>query len=264
MGRVRVAQLAGPGALVLGLGLAATLGLTRTAHAQTAGQPDPAVIARGQVLYTEQCSSCHQADGTGQAASGIPSVHGVGAAAVDFYLSTGRMPEATLARQAPRKPPSVSPADRAALVAYVTTTWPGGPDLPALAPGSFQAGSDLFRANCAACHGASGAGAALAYGAFAPSLRPANLLQVAEAIRVGPGNMPVFDPRTLSDAQVADVDAYVQYLHHPDDRGGAGLGHTGPVAEGFVALLFGMGGALLVATWTGHRTDNSPKERTRA
>jgi ubiquinol-cytochrome c reductase cytochrome c subunit len=182
---------------------------------------------------------------------------------VDFFLSTGRMPEATLARQAPRKPASVSAADRAAIVAYVTTTWPGGPAIPTVVPGNLQSGGDLFRSNCAACHGATGAGAALANGAYAPSLHRANVVQVAEAIRIGPGNMPVFDANTLSDSQLADIDAYVQYLRHPNDRGGAGLGHTGPVAEGFVALLFGMGGALVVAAWTGHRTDDSPKERTR-
>jgi ubiquinol-cytochrome c reductase cytochrome c subunit len=171
------------------------------------------------------------------------------------------MPEATLARQAPRKPASVSAADRAALVAYVTSSWPGGPAIPTVAAGHVQAGGDLFRSNCAACHGASGAGAALANGAYAPSLHRADVLQVAEAIRVGPGNMPVFDVNTLSDSEVADIDAYVQYLRHPNDRGGAGLGHTGPVAEGFVALLIGMGGALVVAAWTGHRTDDQPKER---
>jgi ubiquinol-cytochrome c reductase cytochrome c subunit len=258
--RERSSRLAGPAALVVGVGLATVLGLTRPARAQPS---QPPLLARGQLLYAEQCSTCHQADGAGQPLKGIPSLRGVGAAAVDFYLSTGRMPEATLARQAPRKPATVSAADRAALVAYVTTTWPGGPAIPTVGPGTLQSGGDLFRSNCSACHGAAGAGAALAYGAYAPSLHRADALQVAEAMRVGPGNMPVFDVNTLSDSQVADIDAYVQYLRHPDDRGGAGLGHTGPVAEGFVALLIGMGGALIVATWTGHRTDDSPKERVR-
>ena len=259
----RLPGLAGPAALALGLGLAAAVGVGKPAHAQTTPTTGATLVARGQVLYAEQCSTCHQADGTGQAATAVPSLRGVGAAAVDFYLSTGRMPEATLARQAPRKPASVSAADRAALIAYITTAWPGGPDIPAVGPGALQSGGDLFRSNCAACHGASGAGAALANGAYAPSLHRADVVQVAEAIRVGPGNMPVFDARTLSDAEVADIDVYVQYLRHPNDRGGAGLGHTGPVAEGFVALLIGMGGALIVATWAGHRTDDSPKERAR-
>ncbi len=51
---------------------------------------------------------------------------------------------------------------------------------------------------------------------------------------------------------------YVEYLHHPDDRGGAGLGYTGPIAEGFVGLLIGLGGAVAIASWAGHRTDDEP------
>src|SRR5580698_782606 len=169
----------------------------------TSPATDPGLFGRGQVLYTLYCQTCHQADGQGQSALGIPSLHGVGAAAVDFYLSTGRMPEATIQRQAPRKPVTIDPADQSALVDFITTSWPGGPDIPTFTlNGSLQNGGDLFRTNCAACHGAVGAGAALANGAYAPTLHKANALQVAEAVRVGPGNMPVFEPATLSDTEV--------------------------------------------------------------
>ena len=262
LGRVigrAIGRVIGPVALVLGVGLATALGLSEPARAQVS-PPAPVaagLVARGEFLYSEECQTCHQADGGGELSMGIPSLHGVGAAAVDFYLSTGRMPEANLTRQAPRKPVSVDPADRAALIAYITTTWPGGPPIPMIdiAGGDLASGGDLFRTNCAACHGAVGAGAALAHGAFAPSLHKANPLQVAEAIRVGPGNMPVFDATTLTDVQVADIVTYVEYLHHPDDRGGAGLGHTGPIAEGLVGLLIGVAGSVGIATWVGHRTE---------
>jgi ubiquinol-cytochrome c reductase cytochrome c subunit len=130
-----------------------------------------------------------------------------------------------------------------------------------IAGGDLQAGGNMFRTNCAACHGAVGAGAALAHGAYAPSLHGATPVQVAEAIRVGPGNMPVFDPTQLSQTQLANVVSYVEYLHHPDDAGGAGLGHTGPIAEGFVGLLVGLLGAVAVATWVGHRSDDEPRAR---
>ena len=257
-----------PAALVFGVALAAAGGLTRPAHAQVepATGPAPALVARGQQLYTEQCQSCHRVDGAGQSDRGIPSLHAVGAAKVDFYLSTGRMPEATLNSQAPRKPVSVNPDDRSALVAYVTAAWPGGPAIPTfnLVGGDLAGGGDMFRTNCAACHGVVGSGAALAYGAYAPSLHHATTVQIAEAMRTGPGNMPVFDPTTLSDAQVADIVTYVRYLDHPSDRGGAGLGHTGPIAEGFVGLLFGVAGLVGVAAWVGHRSDDEPKERTDA
>src|SRR5580704_4545589 len=88
--------------------------------------------ARGADLYLEECQSCHLASGEGQPAVGIPSLHGVGAASVDFYLSTGRMPAANNAHQATRKPVSVDAADRQALITYITSTWPGGPDVPNL------------------------------------------------------------------------------------------------------------------------------------
>lgn len=236
---------------------AAALLPMRVARAQVAP-----LVQRGEVVYSEECQTCHQPDGAGEAAKGIPSLHGVGAAAVDFYLSTGRMPEATLEAQAPRKQPSIEPADRRALIAFIITSWPGGPDVPGfdLAHGDLVNGGDLFRTNCAACHGAVGAGAALAYGAYAPSLHKASGVQVAEAVRIGPGNMPVFDERTLSDAQLADVVTYVEYLHHPQDEGGAGLGWVGPIAEGFVGLVVGLAGVVGIAAWVGHRTDDEPVE----
>jgi ubiquinol-cytochrome c reductase cytochrome c subunit len=256
-----VLLLAGVGAAALfGLGSPATAAAPAAAPtAAPAGAPAANLLARGELLYSLDCQTCHEASGAGQPAEGIPSLHGVGAAAVEFYLSTGRMPEATLERQAPRKPVSIDPADQSALVAFVTTTWPGGPPIPTFSlQGNIQNGGDLFRTNCSACHGAVGAGAALANGAYAPSLHKANALQVAEAVRVGPGNMPVFEPATLSDSEVADIVTYVEYLHHPDDRGGAGLGYTGPIAEGFVGLLIGLGGAVAIASWAGHRTDDEP------
>jgi ubiquinol-cytochrome c reductase cytochrome c subunit len=54
---------------------------------------------------------------------------------------------------------------------------------------------------------------------------------------------------------VRDVTAYVtSFIQHPANPGGAGLGGIGPVAEGFVALLFGVGGLMLVCYWIGERT----------
>ena len=65
----------------------------------------------------------------------------------------------------------------------------------------------------------------------------------------------------ISDAQLAGIVTYVQYLHHPQDRGGVGLAHTGPIAEGFVGLLVGLAGVVGIAAWVGHRTDDEPLER---
>ena len=78
--------------------------------------------------------------------------------------------------------------------------------------------------------------------------------QIVEAIRSGPGNMPHFGPGNVSERQAADIVAYVtEVIQHPDNRGGLGLGGIGPVAEGFIGLLIGVGALMLVAFWIGDR-----------
>jgi ubiquinol-cytochrome c reductase cytochrome c subunit len=214
-------------------------------------------LAQGQVLYQQACSSCHGARGEGGVIAGrvAPGLVGIGPAVVDFWVSTGRMPLATPTAQATRKQAAFNDAQRAAMVAYVASLGPGGEAIPVvdLAHASLVNGGEVYRQNCAACHQAAGIGGVLSYGAFAPSLRDAAPLQVAEAVRTGPSNMPVFGQDTLSDQQLSDLVRYVIYLHHPEDRGGAGLGHSGPIAEGFVGLLGGLGVLILVITWIGTR-----------
>jgi ubiquinol-cytochrome c reductase cytochrome c subunit len=216
-------------------------------------------LAEGQRLFVQGCSSCHGADAKGGKLSGgvtAPSLIGVGEAAVDFYLSTGRMPLAdTNIPQAVRKPPAYDKAQQAAIVAYVTSLGPGGPAIPELdlKKASLSHGGELFLLNCAACHNASAVGGALSYGAFAPSLHPPTSVEVGEAIRVGPGNMPVFGPEIISDEELNDIVRYVVYLQSPDDPGGAGLGHFGPIPEGFVGWLFGLGPLVAFVAWVGTR-----------
>ncbi|MCK4176905.1 cytochrome bc1 complex diheme cytochrome c subunit [Aciditerrimonas ferrireducens] len=203
-------------------------------------------VKEGEVLFEANCSTCHGTRAEGSAVA--PDLQGLGPATVDFWVSTGRMPLADSSAQA---------TDIAAFVASLAPTAPSYPDgIPYVntKDANLQLGMRLFVLNCAACHTITGAGDALADGAYAPSLHRATSTQVAEAIRTGPGNMPVFGPGTLSNRQVADIVAYVTgVIQHPDDRGGLGLGGIGPVAEGFVALLFGVGGLMVVAFWLGER-----------
>jgi ubiquinol-cytochrome c reductase cytochrome c subunit len=225
------------------------------------GEPagDPALVEEGRRLYVEGCSSCHGADGKGSRLTGrvsAPTLIGVGAAAVDFYVSSGRMPAAdTNIPQAVRKPPAYDKRQTAALVAYVTSLGPGGPPIPELDldKAVLSRGADLYLLNCAACHNAAGVGGALSYGAFAPSLHPPTPTEIAEAMRVGPGNMPIFGPETISDEELNDIVRYVVYLQHPEDPGGAGLGHFGPLPEGFVGWLFGLGPLIGFTAWVGTR-----------
>jgi ubiquinol-cytochrome c reductase cytochrome c subunit len=140
----------------------------------------------------------------------------------------------------------------AALVAYVgRLVADGGPAIPVVNDGHEAAGGALYRESCAACHSWSGEGGAL-YAREAPPLHAATAVQIAEAVRVGPGQMPEFGTAALTASQLDDLVAYVRALDHPRDRGGLGLAHVGPVAEGAVGLL-----ALLVllgvCSWIGDR-----------
>jgi len=229
-----VALLAGGGLLQLSTG-------SRTA---TAAQPAQ-VGGRGQELYQQSCASCHGQRGGGTERG--PSLVGVGAASADFYLSTGRMPITDEQRNPSRGKPAFGQADIDALVAYVASLG-GGPAIPAVDPaaGRLSEGERLYQENCAACHSATGTGGALTSGQVAPSLAPSTPVQVAEAIRVGPGAMPKFEPQALDDRQVDSVAGYVGRLQQGGDPGGYGLGRVGPVTEGLVAWVVGLGLLVLV------------------
>jgi ubiquinol-cytochrome c reductase cytochrome c subunit len=225
--------------------------------------PPTAQAQAGKLLYDQTCSSCHgsQANGVapnGQASIG-PNLQGVGTATVDFWITTGRMPAVNVkAIEAERKPPVLTNAQALQVAAYINSLDPAVPAVPTphLNAADVSDGADLFSLNCAACHTITGAGDALAFGTNAPTLNNKRVTpqQIAEAIRIGPANMPRFSGN-LSDAQVRDVVAYVtQNIQHPVNPGGAGLGGVGPVAEGFVALLLGVGGLALICFWIGERS----------
>jgi ubiquinol-cytochrome c reductase cytochrome c subunit len=212
-------------------------------------QADADLVAAGEQLYLTGCVSCHGLDGVGT--DQAPTLVGVGAAAADFYLTTGRMPAAyPSGYQSTRKPPAYDDEQIQALVAYVASLGPGPPIPDVDLDGADLArGGVLFRANCAACHQALANGGALSYGKNAPDLHQATPTQVVEAMRIGPGQMPVFDERLLSEQDARDIAAYVEYLQAPDNRGGLPLEGFGPVTEGFVALLFGLGGLVVLSIW---------------
>jgi ubiquinol-cytochrome c reductase cytochrome c subunit len=220
--------------------------------------PPRSYIAPGHTLFELNCSSCHGVDASGT--DRAPNLQGLGPATVDFWVSTGRMPLAASNEQPVRKPPRFTRKKTLQIVAFVSSLAPTAPDYPSgipkvdVAAGNVAEGNALFVLNCAGCHTITGAGDALSAGYFAPSLHKAVPRQMAEAIRTGPSQMPHFGPGNLSNQQVADIVAYVSGpIQHPSDRGGLGLGGIGPVAEGFVGLLFGVGGLMLVAFWLGDR-----------
>jgi ubiquinol-cytochrome c reductase cytochrome c subunit len=220
--------------------------------------PPNSYIAPGQTLFALNCASCHGVDATGT--DRAPNLQGLGPATVDFWVSTGRMPLAVATAQPVQKPPRFDRTETLQIVAFVNSLAPTAPDYPPGIPkvdtsaANLVNGNSLFVLNCAGCHTITGAGDALAEGFYAPSLHKIYPRQIAEAIRTGPTQMPHFGPGNLSNRQVADIVKYVTTtIQHPVNRGGLGLGGIGPVAEGFIGLLFGVGAMMLVAFWLGDR-----------
>ena len=229
------------------------LGGLHAATAQSDGDrprlaDDPELVAAGQELFLTGCSSCHGPEGQGT--DNGPRITDAGEAAADFQLRTGRMPAAEVDGQPPAKDPAYAEDEIQALVAYVGSLGVG-PLIPDVDParGDLARGGELYRANCAACHNAAGIGGALSYGDEAPSVRHVGPTQVGEAMRTGPGQMPLFGPDSFSAQDLDDIARYIEELRDPPRRGGLSLGGIGPVAEGFVAVLFALGAIVLALRW---------------
>jgi len=146
-----------------------------------------------------------------------------------------------------RKPSPFTSDEIDAIVAYVASLG-AGPDIPNvdITIGDLARGGELFRTNCAACHGAAAGGGALSYGRNAPELYQASPIEIGEAIRSGPGPMPIFDDTQLNSGEINDVARYVTALQTDGDPGGFGLGRIGPVPEGLVAWILGLGSILVI------------------
>lgn len=240
--------------LMVGLILAGTLYSAFTpAQAATDASADSAAVAAGKALYRNSCISCHGSNLEGVPKRG-PSLIGVGAAAVYFQVHTGRMPLAAQDAEAQDKPPVFTDAQVEQLAAYVQANG-GGPTLPTgdIRGGDVAAGGELFRLNCASCHNTVGAGGALSSGKAAPSLVNATDLDIYTAMLSGPENMPVFGDNQITPEQKAEIINYVQTIKTQADPGGANIGRIGPVSEGLVIWVVGIGALLFGIFWMGSK-----------
>lgn len=234
---------------------------TREAKADETAQS--LAIDEGKKLYAVGCASCH---GTGgQGTSDGPSLVGVGAAAVDFQVGTGRMPAQQPGAQVPEKKNIYSQAEIDQLAAYIASLG-AGPNVPTEAEYSPEGadigkGGELFRTNCAQCHNFTGKGGALTHGKFAPSLEGVSPKHIYEAMQTGPQNMPSFPDTTLSEQNKKDIIAYLDAVNSDDTEspGGLELGGLGPVSEGLFGWIFGLGGLIAVAVWVAARTAKAKK-----
>ena len=199
--------------------------------------PPDAPRGPGLALYTQYCASCHGADLRG--GPNAPTLRGVGAAGADFWVTTGRMPAAVPWLQVGHRgaQPYLSPDQQNLIVRYVASAAPG-PAIPEVVTGGdAEHGRALFRENCMHCHGVDARGGAIGRADWAPSLERATVTQVAEAIRIGPGEMPQFSAAQLGAGDLDDIATYLS-----GERGSAGftglpIRAGGAVPEGLYGWL---------------------------
>ncbi len=261
------------GLVVVLLGLVMTAGLYsafRPAVASQSSKADDQLISQGRKLFTVGCSSCHGLNGEGVVMKGGsnygPPLVGVGAAAVDFQVGSGRMPAQQPGTQIPDKQATYSDAEVEALAAYVASLGPGPaiPDAEATdtSNASVSRGVEIFLANCSACHNFAGQGGALPSGRYAPSLMGSSPKHIIEAMLTGPQQMPNFPDGTLNPQDKKDVIAFIESLQNKTEYGGAALGSKGPVTEGLFGWLFGIGGLVLAAVWIANNGARASKKTT--
>ena len=252
--------------LVLALAFAGTLFaafLSPNSASADSGSSNAQQIAAGQALYETSCSSCHGRMGEGSSYG--PSLVGSGAAAVDFQVSTGRMPAQQPGAQIQKKAVLYTQAQIDEMAAFVDSLG-GGPAVPD--PSKYQVndnlvqlGGVLFRTTCSECHSFSGSGGALTDGKFAPALTQTNPKAIYEAMLTGPQNMPNFPDTTISPMEKQAIISYIVTMRNEPNYGGAGLGRLGPTSEGLFIWTFGLIALLLFAVWIAAHTTKASAER---
>ncbi len=162
--------------------IAAVLTYVRTAwrNSAPAVSEDQVAAARapqalsGAALFAAKCSACHQPSGEGSATfpplAGNPVVTAADPSAMIAVIVNGRSGPLTVNGKAynaqmPTWKGQLTNADIATVATYVRSAW-GNSASPvteqevaaAGAPVSVQVGASVYAKNCAACHGAGGAG----------------------------------------------------------------------------------------------------------
>ena len=242
--------------LFLGLvlvGTAYSLLAPKSAQASARSADD---VATGRQLFLANCATCHGLNAQGTQSG--PTLVGVGAAAVDFQVGTGRMPLAGPGVQAQRQDEiKFSEEEIAAMASYVASLAPG-PAIPSeeqlnTEGADVALGGEIFRVNCAMCHNFAGAGGALTRGKYAPTLKGVEDVDIYEAMLTGPQSMPVFNDQNITPENKKNVIAFINGVYERPQQGGMNLGNLGPVSEGMFIWIFGLGIMVGIAVWLGSK-----------
>ncbi|MEX0427418.1 c-type cytochrome [Nocardioides sp. DS6] len=268
------------GVVLLLVALALTGGLYAVFSPASSAQSDQTQaekVAKGRALFLVSCSTCHGQNGEGlKAQDGKllgPSLIGVGAAAVDFQVGTGRMPMAQPGAQVQKKRPTFEQDDIDALAAYVASlgAGPAVPEKNQYDPSTYSSdkakeeavtlGGQIFLTNCTACHNFTGEGGAMPRGGYAPKLLDTDPKYIYEAMLTGPQSMDTFSDGNISPQEKKAVIAYVESMKKQPGYGGFSLGGLGPVSEGLFAWVVGLGVLVGFAVWIAAHTTRSTKKK---
>lgn len=277
LSRHRRGPIAGLVLLLLGLALSGGLyaAFSPSSSADTA-EDQAAMAAKGRQLFLVSCAFCHGQNGEGLTATDGqligPALAGVGAAAVDFQVGTGRMPMVQPGAQVQKKQNVFTQDEIDELAAYVASLAPG-PAIPSSEDYSTDGlsseekqeaivrGGQIFLTNCTACHNFTGEGGAMPRGGFAPKLLDTDPKYIYEAMLTGPQSMDTFSNGNLSPDMKRDVIAYIESMKSQPGYGGFGLGGLGPVSEGLFAWIVGLGGLVAFAVWIAAHTTRTSKKK---
>jgi ubiquinol-cytochrome c reductase cytochrome c subunit len=72
---------------------------------------------------------------------------------------------------------------------------------------------------------------------------------IYEAMVTGPQSMPVFSDKTLTPAEKLSIIKWIKFAENEPNLGGASLGRVGPVTEGLLGWVLGLGLLIGVAVW---------------
>jgi ubiquinol-cytochrome c reductase cytochrome c subunit len=253
--RYRRHKLALPALMIvalLSIGTTFSMASALPSTAKMEASAQSTLVDEGKQIFAKGCSSCHGLNAEGSSIA--PALVGVGAAAVDFQVGTGRMPMADMSQQAMRKKPVYNAEQTAALAAYVASLAPGpasmnDAQLTWERDGNTAQGGELFRTNCAMCHNFAAQGGALTQGKYAPTLMGVDAKYIYEAMITGPQSMPKFTDKTITPAEKLSIIKFIKSAQSEPSIGGASLGRVGPVTEGLLVWTLGLGLLIGIAVW---------------
>jgi ubiquinol-cytochrome c reductase cytochrome c subunit len=72
---------------------------------------------------------------------------------------------------------------------------------------------------------------------------------IYEAMVTGPQSMPVFSDKTITPEEKLSIIKWIKAAEKEPNLGGASLGRVGPVTEGLLGWVLGLGLLIGVAVW---------------